>query len=100
MSPDRSPPPSGPERAGAEPRKPTTAHEGITMSTARARLLLAAERAVAKSQDPTRRKCFLSYHRDDTDEVEAFIDSFGGVFIPRVIGVTDEDDFIDSTDTD
>ncbi len=70
------------------------------MSTARARLLLAAERAVAKSQDPTRRKCFLSYHRDDTDEVEAFIDSFGGVFIPRVIGVTDGDDFIDSTDTD
>jgi hypothetical protein len=70
------------------------------MSTARARLLLAAERAVAKSQDPTRHKCFLSYHRDDVDEVEAFINSFGEVFIPRVIGVTDEDDFIDSTDTD
>lgn len=62
------------------------------MTTARARLLLAAERAVAKSEDPTRHKCFLSYHRDDTDKVEAFI--------PRVLGVTDEDDFIDSTDTD
>jgi hypothetical protein len=70
------------------------------MSTARGRLLLAAERAVAKSNDPTRHKCFLSYHRDDVDEVEAFIDSFGAVFIPRVIGVSDEDDFIDSTDTD
>jgi hypothetical protein len=70
------------------------------MTTARARLLLAAERAVAKSQDPTRHKCFLSYHRDDIDEVEAFIESFGEVFIPRVLGVTDEDDFIDSTDTD
>jgi MTH538 TIR-like domain (DUF1863) len=70
------------------------------MTTARARLLLAVERAVAKSQDPTRHKCFLSYHRDDIDEVEAFIESFGEVFIPRVLGVTDEDDFIDSTDTD
>lgn len=70
------------------------------MTTARARLLLAAERAVAKSQDPTRHKCFLSYHRDDIDEVEAFIESFGEVFIPRVLGVTDEDDFIDSADTD
>lgn len=70
------------------------------MTTARARLLLAAERAVAKSEDPTRHKCFLSYHRDDIDEVEAFIDNFGEVFIPRVLGVTDEDDFIDSADTD
>jgi hypothetical protein len=70
------------------------------MTTARARLLLAAERAVAKSQDPTRHKCFLSYHRDDVDEVEKFIESFGEVFIPRVLGVTDEDDFIDSADTD
>src|ERR1035441_5985437 len=74
--------------------------KGPDMTTARARLLLAAERAVAKSQDPTRHKCFLSYHRDDIDEVEAFIDSFGEVFIPRVLGVTDEDDFVDSTDTD
>jgi hypothetical protein len=74
-------------------------HEGTNM-TARTRLLLAAERAIAKSQDPARHKCFLSYHRDDVDEVEAFIESFGEVFIPRVIGVTDDDDFIDSTNTD
>lgn len=70
------------------------------MTTARGRLLLAAERAVARSQDPSRHKCFLSYHRDDVEEVEAFIESFGEVFIPRVLGVTDEDDFIDSADTD
>lgn len=42
----------------------------------------------------------MSYHVDDADEVEAFLDSFGHAFIPRVIGVSDEDDFIDSDDTD
>jgi hypothetical protein len=67
---------------------------------ARARLLLAATKAEAKSDDPTRHKCFVSYHADDADEVTDFIDDFGHVFIPRVIGVSDEDDFIDSSDVD
>lgn len=65
----------------------------------RRRLVLSAERAEKSSSDPTRHKCFLSYHSGDVAEVETFIDTFGEVFIPRVIGVTDEDDFIDSGDT-
>jgi MTH538 TIR-like domain (DUF1863) len=64
------------------------------------KLIVAAAAAELKSDDPTRHKCFLSYHADDADEVVAFLDSFGHVFIPRVIGVNDEDDFIDSEDTD
>jgi hypothetical protein len=58
-----------------------------------------AKRAELKSADPKRRKCFLSYHSADADEVEEFIDGFGHVFIPRVIGVSDEDG-IDSEDPD
>src|SRR5690606_37032183 len=35
----------------------------------------------------------------DTDEVVQFLDDFGTEFIAKTIGVTDEDDFIDSEDT-
>ena len=47
-----------------------------------------------------RRKCFISYYSGDQAEVETFLEDFGDVFIPKVIGVTDGDDFIDSTNTD
>ena len=47
-----------------------------------------------------RHKCFISYHQVDEDEVAKFIDDFSDVFIPKVLGVSDTDDFIDSTDTD
>ena len=53
-----------------------------------------------KSSDPTRHKCFISYHHADQGEVEEFIESFGHVFIAKALGVSDEDDFINSTDTD
>lgn len=69
-------------------------------ATTRTKLLLAASTAELKSDDPARHKCFVSYHVGDADEVVAFLDSFGHVFIPRVIGVSDEDDFIDSADND
>lgn len=59
-----------------------------------------AFKAAARSSDPTRHKCFVSYHHEDQSEVEAFIDSFGDVFIAKAVGVSDEDDFIDSDDTD
>jgi MTH538 TIR-like domain (DUF1863) len=62
------------------------------------RLSYAAESAARKSTDPMRRKCFLSYHAADADEVEKFITSYGEIFIARVIGITDEDDFIGSED--
>ena len=47
-----------------------------------------------------RHKCFISYHQVDEDEVTKFIGDFNDVFIPKAIGVSDVDDFIDSTDTD
>jgi hypothetical protein len=63
-------------------------------------VVLAAERALARSKDPTRRKCFVSYHAADDSEVAEFVDTFGAVFIPKVIGVSDSDPFVDSEDTD
>jgi MTH538 TIR-like domain (DUF1863) len=60
----------------------------------------AANRAAARKIDATRHKCFISYHADDRAEVEAFLDEFGTEFIARTVGVTEEDDFIDSEDTD
>jgi hypothetical protein len=47
-----------------------------------------------------RRKCFISYYAGDTPEVERFLADYGDVFIPKVIGVTDSDDFINSDDSD
>ena len=69
------------------------------MTYGRQRLQRVADRAAARSSDPTRHKCFISYHQKDEDEVRAFIEKFGDVFIAKVLGVSDEDDFIDSTDT-
>jgi hypothetical protein len=59
-----------------------------------------AESASLRKSDTTRHKCFISYHVDDMNEVEKFVDDFGAEFIPRSVGVTVEDDFIDSTDED
>lgn len=59
-----------------------------------------ADRAMMRKSDNTRHKCFISYHVADREEVEAFLDEFGEEFIPYTIGVTDEDDFIDSEDED
>lgn len=49
---------------------------------------------------PTKRKCFVSYYAGDRNSVEQFLTDFGDVFIPKVIGVSDGDDFIDSNDSD
>lgn len=59
-----------------------------------------AESVSRKSADSTRHKCFVSYHGDDEDEVEQFIADFGMTFIPTVVGITADDDFVDSDDTD
>lgn len=59
-----------------------------------------ADRMTALKIDSTRHKCFLSYHAADTDEVTQFISDFGTEFIAKTVGVTDEDDFIDSTNSD
>lgn len=50
-----------------------------------------------------RHKVFLSYHHDDQNEVEQFIEMFDHerkVFITRALGVGMEQDIIDSDDTD
>lgn len=62
------------------------------------RLQVLAEQRSAKSADPTRHKCFVSYHVADIDEVTVFLDDYSTEFIPRSVGVTDEDDFVNSTD--
>jgi hypothetical protein len=59
-----------------------------------------AERASQRSTDTTRHRVFVSYHIDDENEVTDFIDHFGDEFIGTVVGVTDDDDFVDSDDTD
>ena len=64
------------------------------------RLQKAALTAAARSDDPTRHKCFLSYHVDDADEVAAFVEDYGEAFIAKVLGISLEDDFVDSDDTD
>ncbi len=64
------------------------------------RLIKAAFAAERRTDDPTRHKCFLCYRAGDADEVTTFVEDFGDVFIPRVIGVSDDDPFVDSSDTD
>lgn len=56
--------------------------------------------ASARKSDSTRHKCFISYHVADLDEVKIFVDNFGEEFIPVTVGVTDDDDFIDSDNED
>jgi len=64
------------------------------------RLQKLAERVIRKSSEPDRHKCFVSYHVTDEDEVAAFLEAYGTVFIPTVVGITEDDDFVDSEDTD
>ena len=64
------------------------------------RLQAVATRAAARSDDATRHKCFVSYHQKNESEVEAFIEKFGEVFIAKVLGVSNDDDFVNSTKTD
>lgn len=55
---------------------------------------------ILAEQQGVRRKCFVSYYSGDKVEVDSFLRNFGDVFIPKAIGVTDGDDFIDSNDID
>ncbi len=48
-----------------------------------------------------KRKVFISFHQRDRREVDNFIDTWAtkeGVFIPKALGASDNDDFINSTD--
>ena|SRR6266545_2869289 len=49
---------------------------------------------------PVKRKAFISFHQEDRPEVDAFIEQWAtrqGVFIPKALGVSNNDDFINST---
>ena len=70
------------------------------MTYSQRRLQAVANRAAARSSNRTRHKCFISYHQRDEAEVEAFIETFNDVFIAKVLGVSDDDDFINSKNTD
>lgn len=53
------------------------------------------------SEGHVRHKCFVSYHSDDVVQAANFVDSFDDVFIPRAIGVEEDDgSIIDSESTD
>ncbi len=50
----------------------------------------------------TKRRVFISHHKADKTEVDAFINQFAhidGVFTPYVLGANNNDAFINSTDT-
>jgi MTH538 TIR-like domain (DUF1863) len=60
-------------------------------------------RLTRASSTPVRHKCFVSYHSADIDAVTKFVDDFADVFIPRVVGASDSDNFknpVNSTDLD
>lgn len=47
-----------------------------------------------------RRTVFISHYKGDRKEVDDFIRRFSSVFIPKVLGANDNDEFINSRDTD
>lgn len=47
-----------------------------------------------------RRKVFISHYKEDRNEVDTFIEDYSSVFIPKVLGANDNDEFINSTNTD
>lgn len=51
-------------------------------------------------QKMIRRKVFISHYKGDRIEVDNFIKRFGHLFIAKVLGANDNDEFINSTDTD
>lgn len=46
-----------------------------------------------------RRKVFISHYGADRFEVDAFIRNFSNVFIPKVLGANNNDNFFNSSDT-
>lgn len=52
------------------------------------------------TSNTNRRKVFISHYKGNRNEVDDFIKNFSSVFIPKVLGANDNDDFINSTNTD
>ena len=45
-------------------------------------------------------RCFVSYHKVNPTAVKNFVEEFSDVFTAKTVGVTDEDDFINSDDAE
>ena len=74
--------------------------QSISKFETNSRLQLRAELAAKRYFDDTRHRSFISYHVDDSYEVETFLDAYGSEFHGTCIGITEKDDFIDSPDSD
>ena len=46
---------------------------------------------------PVKRRVFISFFKEDREEVDNFVDEFSDVFTPRALGVAFNDDIINST---
>ena len=53
-----------------------------------------------KRDGTVKHKCFLSYYSNDAEEALTFASSFGDVFIPRAVGISEEYPWINSDDDD
>jgi hypothetical protein len=49
---------------------------------------------------PVRHKCFITYHGADIDPVTKFVEDYSDVFVPRVLGASDSDQFKDPIDSE
>src|SRR2546427_11508428 len=76
-----------------------TSPRAYQIAAAQRQLLSISESFSASADTTVRHKCFMSYHADDAVEVLKFVEEFDSVFIPRIIGTSD-DPYIDSEDTD
>ncbi|MFJ4328202.1 TIR domain-containing protein [Streptomyces tricolor] len=57
-------------------------------------------RYASSSDTAVRHKCFISYHGANATEVLSFVKRYEHIFIPRVIGVTEDDPRINSDNID
>lgn len=62
--------------------------------------LAKAAAAQRRTTAPVRHKCFITYHGADIDAVTTFVEAFNDVFIPRVVGVSQSDEFKDPISSD
>ncbi|MFE1798194.1 TIR domain-containing protein [Streptomyces sp. NPDC059517] len=73
---------------------------GLQAALAQERLTAISRQLEYKADSTTRHKCFLSYHAVDAPEVLSFVNTYGEFFIPRAIGVSEDDPVIQSDNND
>ncbi|MWA11214.1 TIR domain-containing protein [Streptomyces sp. BA2] len=78
----------------------STTNQAIANELARRELRRISESYAASKGSASRHKCFLSYHGANATEVLDFVNRFENVFIPRVIGITEDDPAIQSENSE